>query len=330
MSDLVQMTFDYSLLDEAKRIRVQVKTESIRVRLKRTAEDVIATGQDLIDVKQDLGHGLFQDWLKSEFDMSYNTAYNFMNVAERFGADDKSLKFKDLSMSVLYLLASPSTPESVVSQVQSGEIPPTLEDIRKAKAELRQAKIAEAKAQADFQAAQQRLLNLQETSQSQIDDLTQQINDLEEEIKTITTPEIEIREVEKEVTPPAVTMKLQKLQQQLDDLKKERNSQKERIEKLNTDLSVVVRKQAATENDDRTRQGWRQITSEVHSSMMRLLGQWPTSLDTRAFEADDWARVDHLKETLRRVIEECNHLRFEGDGMIVESNGAIPSRVPMR
>jgi DNA repair exonuclease SbcCD ATPase subunit len=320
MSDLIQMTFDYSLLDEDKRVRVQVKTESIRVRLKRTAEDIIATGQDLIDVKKDLGHGLFQDWLKSEFDMSYPTANNFMNAAERFG--DKTLNFRDLSVSVLYLLAAPSTPDTVIERVQSGEIPPTLEDIRKAKAELRQAKIAEAKAQADFQAAQQRLLNLQETSQSQIDDLTKQINDLEEEIKTITTPEIEIREIEKEVVPQSISLKLEKLQKQLEQLKTERKQQEERIQKLNTDLSVVIRKQAASENDDRIRQGWRQITGEAHACMMRLLGQWPTPLDVRAFEADDLARVDHLKATLQRVLEECNNLHYRGDDMIIEANGS--------
>lgn len=175
MSDLIQATFDYGLLDEAKRVRNQVRAESVRSRMRRTAEDIIAIGQDLTKAKEDLGHGLFQDWLKSEFDMSYNTAYNFMNVAERFGTDDKSLNFKDLSVSVLYLLASPSTPETVVSQVQSGDIPPTLEAVKAAKEAEKQAKIAEAKARADAQATQQKLLNLTQSSQTEIEQLTKRI-----------------------------------------------------------------------------------------------------------------------------------------------------------
>ncbi len=329
MNDLMQMTF-YDLLSPETRVFVQEKTLAIKARLKRTAEDIIDTGNDLEAVQKRLmdenrtdekqGHGLFLQWLRDEFDMSQTTAYRFMQVAQTYG--EKLPKLGSFSPSVLYELASPSEVTTQIREkVESGEIPPTLEEIRKAKAELRQAKIAEAKAQADFQAAQQRLLNLQETSQSQIDDLTKQINDLEEEIATITTPEIEIREVEKEVVPQSVSMKLEKLQQQLEQLKTERKQQEERIKKLNTDLSVVVRKQAASENDDRIRQGWRQITSEAHSCMMRLLGQWPTALDVQVFEADDWARVDHLKATLQRVLEECNHLRFDGDNMVIEANG---------
>lgn len=333
MSDLIQMSF-YDLLTPETRIFVQEKTLAIQARLKRTAEDIVLTGKDLTAVEkalqdehqgngyrgEDQGKGWFDEWLKAEFDMSRATAYRFMQVAKQFG--EQSLNLRLYSPSILYALSSPSDEtKEVREKVESGEIPPTLADIRKAKAELRQAKIAEAKAQADFQAAQQRLSNLQATSQSQIDDLTKQINDLEEEIATITKPEIEIREIEKEVIPQSISMKLEKLQHQSEQLKTERKQQEERIKKLNTDLTVVVRKQAASENDDRVRQGWRQITSEAHACMMRLLGQWPTPLDVRAFEADDWARVDHLKATLQRVLEECNNLHYRGDDMIIEANG---------
>jgi hypothetical protein len=89
-SSMREAVFDYSALDEAKRVRVRVRTESILARIKRTAEDVIAIGQDLLAVKEELEHGQFQDWLKAEFDMSYPTANNFMNVAKRFGADYES------------------------------------------------------------------------------------------------------------------------------------------------------------------------------------------------------------------------------------------------
>src|SRR5437899_13084922 len=101
MSDLIQATFDYGLLDEGTRVRVQVKAQSIKVRMKRTAEDIIATGEDFLEVKGDLDHGQFKDWLKAEFDMSYDTAINFMQVAKKFGdkPEIKNGKFPFLSVS---------------------------------------------------------------------------------------------------------------------------------------------------------------------------------------------------------------------------------------
>lgn len=318
MSDLIQATFDYGLLDEGTRVRLQVRAESIRSRLKRTAEDIVAIGQDLIEAKNDLGHGQFIPWLKAEFDMTEMSAVRFMQVAKRFGEGTKSNNLLDLSVSVLYELAAPSTPETVVSQVQSGEIPPTLEAIKAAKEAEKQARIAEAKARADAQASQQMLLNLTESSQSEIEQLTKQIEDLKKEMEELTTPEVEIREVPKEVIPQSVTNQLETLQKKLasitDQSKKYQETNKamqERIEKLNGELQAAIRARVATENDERIRQQWRHITSEAHSCLMRLLGSWPTPLDIRSFDADDWARLDYLKQTLKRVLEECTNLQYD-------------------
>ncbi len=130
--------FDYSALDTDTRTFVQERAQAIHARLKRTAEDIIAIGQDLIDVKQDLDHGQFESWLKTEFDMSYDTALNFMQVAKKFG-DRPELKngnFPFLSVSVLYALAAPSTPDTVIDMVKAGKIPPTIPAIREAKREV--------------------------------------------------------------------------------------------------------------------------------------------------------------------------------------------------
>jgi predicted ribosome quality control (RQC) complex YloA/Tae2 family protein len=61
-----------------------------------------------------------------------------MQVAHRFGegTNDKSLKFKDFSASVLYLLAAPSTPDAIITQVETGEVPANLEAIKEAKRAL--------------------------------------------------------------------------------------------------------------------------------------------------------------------------------------------------
>lgn len=132
-----QLCFDYGTLDAPTRTFVQEKAQSIHARLKRTAEDIIAIGQDLIDVKARLGHGKFQDWLKAEFEMSLWTANKFVQVSTRF----KSVKFTDLPISILYELAAPSTPDVVIEMVESGEIPATIPAIREAKRDMQQENI---------------------------------------------------------------------------------------------------------------------------------------------------------------------------------------------
>lgn len=128
--------FDYASLDGTTRAFVQEKAQAIHARLKRTAEDIIAIGRDLIEVKARLGHGEFIPWLRSEFDMSIDSAQDFMRVARRF--ENKNWNFQHLTISVLYELASPSMPENVIEMVESGQIPSTLPAIREAKKEYQE------------------------------------------------------------------------------------------------------------------------------------------------------------------------------------------------
>lgn len=94
---------------------VTAATERIKLRLRRTAEDIIAIGQDLILIKQSLPHGEFLPWIEREFEMSQPSAKRFMSVASRFTG--KSLTMSDLKPTVLYELAAPSTPPEVVEQI---------------------------------------------------------------------------------------------------------------------------------------------------------------------------------------------------------------------
>jgi hypothetical protein len=75
----------------------------------------IEIGRRLIDAKVICGHGNWLPWLDREFGWKENTARNFMRVAELA----KSAKFEDLNVPVsgLYLLAAPSTPDSVRDDV---------------------------------------------------------------------------------------------------------------------------------------------------------------------------------------------------------------------
>ncbi|MBA2392052.1 MAG: DUF3102 domain-containing protein [Ktedonobacteraceae bacterium] len=158
MQENVQTIFAFEALDEGARTFVQQKTDETHLLLKRTAENILAIGLILQAVKERLPHGQFRPWLQAEFGMSRMTANNFIHVAERFA--DKRPNLLHLPATILYELASPSTPERIIEHVEKGEIPPTIDAIKEAKAALKLAQQAEQQAQATVQATQQRLFQV--------------------------------------------------------------------------------------------------------------------------------------------------------------------------
>ncbi|MFB2772659.1 DUF3102 domain-containing protein [Pelatocladus sp. BLCC-F211] len=106
--------FNYAVLTPQVRILVQGKTSELKSLMRRSAQDIIDIGQKLTEVKQQLGHGNFRAWLKAEFDWSVRTAARFMQVAIQF--KNANLAHLNISISALYLLAKPSTPEKARKQ----------------------------------------------------------------------------------------------------------------------------------------------------------------------------------------------------------------------
>ncbi len=104
--------FDYTALDASTSQFVKVQTGEIRGLMKRTVESIFEIGQRLIIVKERLGHGRFGSWLETEFDWDERTARRFMSVAENLKNKSDKLSEVDFAPSALYVLASPSTPES--------------------------------------------------------------------------------------------------------------------------------------------------------------------------------------------------------------------------
>jgi hypothetical protein len=121
--ELVVLGFDYAPLDARVAEKARSTAERIRGRLRKTLEDLIEVGSDLLEVKGALPHGQFGRWLKAEFGWSERMAQNFMSVAERF----KSAKFAELPIqpSAAYLLAAPTTPDEArqlaVAKAESGQ-----------------------------------------------------------------------------------------------------------------------------------------------------------------------------------------------------------------
>lgn len=96
---------------------LETKAAKIRALGKTCAVAAVEIGRELIAARTILEAGAFKDrhfttWIAREFDWSLRSAYRFINLALQFGNLDNA-KLANYSLSALYLLAEPSTPESV-------------------------------------------------------------------------------------------------------------------------------------------------------------------------------------------------------------------------
>ena len=71
-------TFDYGALDPVLAADARIVANRIRGRL---TAGYLATGHDLLDMKERLGHGRFGAWLTAEFAMTARTAERYMSAA---------------------------------------------------------------------------------------------------------------------------------------------------------------------------------------------------------------------------------------------------------
>jgi hypothetical protein len=123
--ELVVVGFDYSTLEPRVTRQVQETAARIRDKVKKTVEDIIEVGNDLLAVKGKLPHGQFGPWLKAEFGWGERMAQNFMSVAEQFGAKSEIIADLTIQPTAAYLLAAPSVPDearkAALERAEAGE-----------------------------------------------------------------------------------------------------------------------------------------------------------------------------------------------------------------
>ncbi|MGC4107040.1 MAG: DUF3102 domain-containing protein [Thermomicrobiales bacterium] len=90
---------------------MEAATDRLHFLERKTGEQIIEMGRELIRVKGLLGHGQFGAWLEAEFGWSWKTANNFMNVAEHFSGKFETVS--NLPAKALYALASNNTPQII-------------------------------------------------------------------------------------------------------------------------------------------------------------------------------------------------------------------------
>jgi hypothetical protein len=123
--ELVVIGFNYDLLDTKVADKVRGTTARIREKVKRTLEDLIEVGKDLVAVKEELPHGQFGPWLEAEFGWGERMAQNLISVAERFGPKTEIIADLTIQPTAAYLLAAPSVPdearEKAIKRAEAGE-----------------------------------------------------------------------------------------------------------------------------------------------------------------------------------------------------------------
>jgi hypothetical protein len=187
----IKTGFSYGSLPAEVATTVQGATERIRLRMKRTVEDIIEIGQELLAVKDALPHGQFGEWLKLEFEMTEMTAQRFMQVADRFGG--KTNKLLDFKPSVLYLLAAPSTPDEVVKKaidVADAGNTVTNADVKRWKDEIKQLKKQHRERQENLKS---KVATLQLDLKNRTDrnaDLTKELQELRNQTTDVVQPRI--------------------------------------------------------------------------------------------------------------------------------------------
>src|SRR2546421_3188231 len=244
--------FRYEVLDTEDREFVQEKEYEVRTHWTRAASEIIASGEKLLLVQDRLKranggiHGNFEGWLK-RVGLSKGNAFFAMKAYNRFGNEKKSV-LQTFSSEVVRELTYAS--DEIVDQVVSGDVHPTVKAIREAKKSEREAKEAEAiakseaiKAKADARAAQQQLTLKEASFQSEFDTLKEQFEAKIKRLEALTDPQIEIREIEKEVLPESVKNTLKETQEQIAELQKQINDLNEDLEKEKDSVPETIKSQ---------------------------------------------------------------------------------------
>lgn len=115
---LASLRYDYNQIDAQHRETVIEAAIDIHGHATKARDSVIAIGERLLQIKNLLPHGQFQDWVEQEFGIERRMAQNYMSVATRFGTNrrfgGKNEIISLLSPTAMYLLAAPSTPTEAV------------------------------------------------------------------------------------------------------------------------------------------------------------------------------------------------------------------------
>lgn len=167
--------FDYgSIGDPVARQEAVEAADRIKSRLRKSLEEYVGIGFDLIKIKEGIGYGKFQKWIDSEFGWTYKTANNYINVASRFGKPEIISCLSGVPPTALiHLAAAPEEVQEEILEAAASGQRIRVKDVDKA--------IARAKANATDAAERSEELRLEAALKSISDDIRREARSVADE-----------------------------------------------------------------------------------------------------------------------------------------------------
>lgn len=255
----------------------------------------LAIGEELASAQKDLAYrdGGFVKWCEEEVGIDHQRAYEYIQIWDGYKMLPLSGNISSIGKKVLLLSSKEDVPqtarEEIVDRTVAGEKISLDEANEIIESHKRRAEEAEQKAKD----TQQKL----DYSYTKRDELSQQIAELEEKLRTAETPPT------KEVIPQATL-------DQIDKLKKLNKKQKERNDMLSEEIGKLrdeLLKQRDA-NEERRKQeqyvfgiknGWKKATDVLHKALSQFMVEIPSPIALQAFEGDEWARYDQIEQALQ-------------------------------
>ena len=123
---------------------LEQRVVKIQFHLQNIGNSIIIIGQELIECKKEVGHGNWTNWLKDNFNLSQDTATNFMKIAERF-SNSESIRNLGVTQMIQLLKLPAGTEEDFIAEkaaegnpVENMTIKQEREEIKKYKAKIAQ------------------------------------------------------------------------------------------------------------------------------------------------------------------------------------------------
>jgi len=88
-------------------------------------------------------------------------------------------------------------------------------------------------------------------------------------------------------------------------LTQQRDTLARQVAQLGEEAKAAAQKRGEGEQERRISLSWYKVTGEFQASVVKILSQWPSPLDTLVFETDDWTRLSQTKEVAQCFLAEC-------------------------
>lgn len=298
-NEIITLRFNYSQFPDDISNQLKESTIIIQQSVKRTCQEIIIMGLELLKAKSLIEHGHFENWYQTEFQLSKQMANKFMNAALKYGKSKIILLFKP---TILYELAAPSTSDEVRTEIeqkiQQGE-DVTIKEIKDLKQQNKQKdnRIKELSQSMDkndqffketLQEVQQENVDTLKQLSLENDQLREQINKLESRSLIPNKPRYEPVPIQPEENNGKHEKKIKELELIIADLNQEVLSAKEI--KAQDDLNIVRK----IKSDFETReQGYQAIIEDLKLKIQQAC-ESPEIVNEPIYESDSDGDTDFL------------------------------------